>query len=374
MPGEILLASKQDHPSIDRVFDRPVQPSATTLEYTTEDSHGTELRPQHVLEFEIPESMQGRIVRDVVLQHRKAEKYRVGTEKHDPAGAYSRVELHDSLTGEWKQWKDPAGYNSDKYAEWRSAGDPEHEVLHDWIATVGIIKPDKVRVTNVGNDPEMSVSQVHQLDVVFFPELENVEYQEKIYTPGTQFTDFDSGRMLPSYGGGEHTRGIYEQAAQLNGHGASKFELNKDPGMGVEVSHGHMLIDLKPSQKLTQFEVSIGDTEHLENASGEFGKDIRLGWAKLWVGIQRAETGQIEWFIKRANVPPQGVIAGGPDLEHAVIQEGDKLIIESRNDTSYIMGWRIAYEKTHKTEASEDAKPKRKLNLNLKTLFRQKNI
>lgn len=380
MLGEIIsqpsVASQSelvntDETAVDRVFDMPKQKSATTLEFNTEEPGGLELRPDHVLEFEVPENMKGRVVRDVVLQHRKAEEHRVGTEKHDPSGAYSRVELHDPTTDQWIRWKDPAGYNSDKYAEWRSAGDPEYEVLHDWVATVGTIKPDKVRVTNVGKDPEMSVSQIHQLDVVFFPELDGVEYQEKVYTPGTEFIDIEKGKKLPRYGGGEHTRGIYENAIRLNGYGQPNgFEICNDPGQEVELSGSRAYIDLDPSKKLVQVEVAAGDTENLQGLSGATGKQMRLGWAKLWVGIQKADTGNVEWFISKANVPPQGVIAGGLDLEHAVIEEGDKLVIESRDDAAYIMGWRIAYEKAEtESEVKSKEKPKRKLNLH--TLFRR---
>ncbi len=380
MPGEIMpqtnLASstelaKSQEAAVDRIFDAPVQKSATTLEFNTEEPGGLELRPDHVLEFEVPENMKGRVVRDVVLQHRKAEEHRVGTEKHDPSGAYSRVELHDTTTDQWVRWKDPAGYNSDKYAEWRSAGDPEYEVLHDWVATVGTIKPDKIRVTNVGKDPEMSISQIHQLDIVFFPELDNVELQEQIYTPGTEFIDIEKGKTLPRYGGGERTRGKYENAIRLNGYGQPNgFELCNDPGQGVEVSDGAVYIDLDPSKKLVQVEIAAGDTENLQGISDSSGKSMRLGWAKLWVGIQKADSGSVEWFISKANVPPQGVIAGGPELEHTMIQEGDKLVIESRDDATYIMGWRIAYEKAEaESEVKSQEKPKRKLNLH--TLFRR---
>src|SRR3989344_6855193 len=133
--------------NIDTTIRNPVIKSATTIEYRFPESEGRELKPDSSMEFAIPGQFQGRLVRDVILQHRKAEKYRVeGTKAHDPHGAYSRVELHDVLTGKWKQWIDPKGYSADKYAEWRSASDPENEVLHDWLATVGEVSPDTVKV------------------------------------------------------------------------------------------------------------------------------------------------------------------------------------------------------------------------------------
>lgn len=57
-------------------------------------------------------------------------------------------------------------------------------MLHDWLATVGEVTPDAVRVTNVGERPEHSVAQVHGLEIVFFPELEGVRYRERIYCAG----------------------------------------------------------------------------------------------------------------------------------------------------------------------------------------------
>lgn len=100
-------------------------------------------------------------------------------------------------------------------------------------------------------------------------------------------------------------------------------------------------------ESIVEFLASVeaaGDTEHLDEVNPKTGRHTRLGWAKLWVGIKRAGSEDVEWFVPRANVPPQGVIAGGPDLEHSLIGEGDKLVIQSRDDTSYLMGWRLAYE------------------------------
>ncbi|MCA9309533.1 hypothetical protein KC973_04080 [Candidatus Saccharibacteria bacterium] len=329
--------------AVDAVFEHPHRVSDTTIEFTIDDPHGLELRPGRALAFVVPEDMAGRVVRDVTLRHRKAEKYRVeGSKDYDPQGAYSRVEVHDDETGEWRGWRDPKGYNPDKYAEWRPASDPENEVLHDWLATVGAIKTDAVKVTSVGTS-ENSVVQVHGVEVTFFPELEGVHYAEQVFTPGTEFIDIEAGRLLPRYGGGSHTQGVYEGAVALNQYGHADFETCTDPGEGVEVGTESMRIDLQVGAKLVQVEVAVGDTEHLSEVNPKTGKPTRLGWAKLSVGIERAETGQVDWFIKRANVPPQGVIAGGPEIDISDIQEGDRLVIRSSDDASYVMGYRLAY-------------------------------
>src|SRR5262245_28170689 len=70
---------------------------------------GKELRPNEKLTFVIPEGFRDRIVRDVILKHRKPEAYRkdIGPDRYDPYGAYSRVELHDTSRNAWVRWVDP---------------------------------------------------------------------------------------------------------------------------------------------------------------------------------------------------------------------------------------------------------------------------
>jgi hypothetical protein len=213
-------------------------------------------------------------------------------------------------------------------------------VLHDWIATVGELHADALRVTNVGADAERSITQVHGVEVITFPELEGVNYQEQIYCPGTKFIDLDKGRLTPSYGGGSHTEGIYEGAVTLsNGDDFESENMESTDG-----EFGRITIPLEPGKKLVQAEISVGDTEHLDYVSAKTGRPTRLGYAKLRVGIQKRDESEINWFIQDANVPPQGVISGGPRLEENLIDEGDRLVVESRSDTSHVMGWRIAYK------------------------------
>ena len=335
-------SSIQLEEQIDYIFENPEIKSATTIEYRFSEHEGRELKPGHNITFIIPNQFKGRLVRDVILQHRKAEKYRVGgTKAHDPNGAYSRIELHDTTTKKWTKWVDPKGYSADKYAEWRGSEDPENEVLHDWLATVGEISSDKARVTNVGEHAEYSTSQIHSLEIVFYPSLEGVNYTEKIYTPETSFIDIEKKKLLPKYGGGSHTEGIYKNAIALNGENAL-YPTNKDPGPGAKLEHNRIILDLEPNKNLIQIEIAVGDTEHLSEINTKTGHKTRLGYAKLWVGIKH-ENGQIDYFIKNANIPPQGIIAGGP--LNSKIEKGDKLVIEARADTAYVMGWRLAYEK-----------------------------
>ncbi|MDD5710677.1 MAG: hypothetical protein PHV43_01050 [Candidatus Colwellbacteria bacterium] len=334
--------------SLEIVLDNPERVSYTTIRYNLPESEGLELGAGQSIVFVVPDEYRGRTVRDVVLRHRKAAKYArdIGPDRYDPHGAYSRVEIYDPENGGWIFWKDPKGYSADKFAELRPAGDPENEVLHDWIATVGKVEPNLIRITNVGEGSEFSVAQIHGLEVTFFPDLQNVSYVEQIYCDGTKFVDLegnDRESLLPRYGGGSHTEGVYKGAMVLGHDNSSPYEPEPSPDVGVQVNGSRLTIDLEPSRQLVQIEIAVGDTEHLDYINPKTNRRTRLGYAKLRVGILHSRTGAIEWFIKDANVPPQGIISGGPHSE-SVIENGDKIIIESRQDISYIMGWRLAYK------------------------------
>lgn len=344
----ITKESLEKETSFDVVLDNPEVTSYTTINYELGEYQGRELLPEHRVGFIIPKEFRNRLVRDVTLRHRKDHKHAkdIGTDRYDPHGAYSLVELHDQSSNKWMSWSDPKGYSPIKFAEPRSASDPENEVLHDWIATVGKIQPDAVRITNVGKNPEYSVSQIHGLEVVFFPELKNVNYQEKIYSAGTSFIDLKNGEHLPTYGGGSHTEGIYKGALALNQSGSALYELGKDPGANAKLEHNRLIVKLQANQNLAQVEVALGDTEHLDHVNPKTNRKTRLGYSKLWVGIKKKNSNNINWFLKNANIPPQGVISGAPKLRDNLIEEGDELVIEARDDTAYLMGWRLAYQKS----------------------------
>ena len=344
--GKAKEKSQDNDPSVDLTFENPEIDSYTRINFSVPEYEGRELRPGRRLMFTIPEEFKKRIIRDVILRHRKNSKYaiNISSDGYDPNGAYSRVELRNSDTSQWTSWKDPAGYRTDKFAEPRGAENPEEEVLHDWIAMVGPISADAVRVTNVGENSDFSVSNVHGLEVVFYPEFKAINFREQIYTLGTKFVDLDKNELLPEYGAGEFNEGKYEGAIALNRSAPTLFELSKNPGSEARTENGRLVIKLESGRELLNVEIAIGDTEHLSYRNPETYRNTRLGWAKLWVGIRRAKTGDTEWFIKNANIPPQGVIAGGPHLENAKIEVGDELVLESRADASYVMGWRLAYK------------------------------
>jgi hypothetical protein len=339
------LLEKEEN--IDCILDSPEVRSYMSIVYELPEPTGRELPSGHKMGFVIPEAFRKRLIRDVILRHRKDSKYAVdiGEDRHDPHGAYSRVEMHNPQSRDWVKWKDPKGYNPDKFAEPRPASDPENEVLHDWLATVGEVQADAVRLTNVGQHPKYSTSQIHGLEIVFHPETSHVQYNEKIYCQGTAFIDIPDGKKLPTYGGGSHTEGKYIGAIPLNQFRPVLYELGHDTGKEARLENGKLIVKLDAEQSLVEVEISVGDTEHLTEINPKTGRHTRLGYAKLWVGIKRKETDQVDWFMENVNIPPQGVLAGGPSLKNSKIQPGDELVIEARADTAYLMGYRLTYSK-----------------------------
>ncbi len=287
------------------------------------------------------------ILKDIALGHRKREEFwncSAGARKsNDPCGAYTRVRVLDANTMEWKDWKDPKGYNPVKYAERR--GDIEYENLHDWIHTVGNISPIAVELTSAGTDPNLSVVTEHSLDAITYPEVDgDTEIQEQIYSKGTRFIDLaGNGSKLPIYGGGKH-EGHYNDAVPLGGsNGKEHFPMTETLSGDEEYldSSGRLHIKLPAGKNPISLEIAVGDTWFNYKGPGKY----QLGWAKFNADLYRDGSSQ-ERFMDNVNVPPQGILSGGLSDNEFVAQEGDELILSSSAGTTYLMGWRVMYAPT----------------------------
>lgn len=330
--------------SVKKIFETPIKKTYSTIAYESEKFGGDELEPSKRVLFVIPEEFKGRVIRDVILKHRK-DPSRFSGDGWDPNGAYSRVLIKDSRTETWRSWIDPAGYKSDKFAEPRSPSNPESETLHDWIATVGEVQPSLISIENVGQT-EQAISNIHGIEVVFFPEKEGVSYQEQIFTPGTSFVDLDKQQNEPSYGGGPSYRGKYPNAVALGGwgHDQENTMIDSDRNKPFYLDRqGRMHIKLQPGKKFVNLELAIGDThqDEIANKDGHIGT---LGWAKIYSGLSTDGQVDTQQFMHNVNVPPAGVLAGGPEKTDKITLEGDEIVIESKSDTSFLMGYRVAYK------------------------------
>jgi hypothetical protein len=383
------------------------------------------LRPGASFELKIPETHSHLVLRDIILAHRKGPyghgepnmKWEPAKNKwRDYYGAYTKVEVHDSITNKWHTYVDDYGAHF-KFAEHRP-GDWEEETLHD-IIKIGKIYPDVVKITNPGNqrastnpitgekvDPmdERSTVQIKSLKFIFFPQhaLENnIKYYERFYskkggpnddTPrfGNYNSKQESAPVYGNYGAGIYPDALFlaadwgrqsKRIRQLDGqwhfvmdklsldkiagelgnrieraggknntytHNNKEyvkvFPLTRDPGQGAEVKNNVLYIDVPDdfvNKKVAVVEVQCGDTE-LRPDRIEWDKPWRrLGYASLYMGL--IQSGNKYYFNKDGiSVAPQMVASAGP--EQAIqVKKGDKIFIESRQDTTYVMGWRIGF-------------------------------
>ena len=112
---------------------------------------------------------------------------------------------------------------------------------------------------------------------------------------------------------------------------------------GWALENGQLEIELSNTKQFTGVEVACGDT-HPDGKRNKDGHVGTLGWSKLSMGIRRAGSTKVDWFIDRQGVPPEGVLFGGPTMENFTAKPGDKLIVRADSDTTYVMGLRLWYK------------------------------
>lgn len=355
-PDNIETTNNIDHPAIVeqinnpdvvKVFENPQQQTSREVQY---DLEKTDLVPGQKILVVLPDDFNGEL-KEVLLGHRKSEKYwnlpDGGNRKdYDPAGAYSEVKVFDKKSNEWKSWQDPKGYDPVKYAERRN--DVEYENLHDWLHTVGRIEPAAVLIRSAGKNSEWSIVTENSVRVVTTPEItENTEEIEHIFSEGTSFVDLKTHtQTLPKYGGGKHEK-HYKNAVVLGGkNGQEHFPMTENSDRENEViENGQLRIKLPVGAKIKSLEVAIGDTWFRNG-----GQEHQLGWAKFNAFL-KTRNGS-EKFMDTVNIPPQGVLSGGPTNPEYVTQSGDEIILASQH-TSYLMGYRVLYEKDENMAPSE---------------------
>lgn len=327
-------------PDLVEVFENPNRQTSREIAYNLK---ATDLVPGQKIMVILPDDFDGDL-KEISLGHRKREDFwnlKPGETRKswDDAGAYSEVTVFDKKTNAWKSWQDPKGYDPVKFAERRH--DVEYENLHDWLHTVGDIEPAAILIRSAGKDPKWSVVSEHSVSIVTNPEVNNnTEEIEHIFSPGTSFVDMkDKKQTLPTYGGGKHER-HYNNAIVLGGKdGQEHFPMTESTDRENEtLENGQLRIQLPVGVKIKSLEVSIGDTWF---RSG--GSDHQLGWAKFNAFV-KTKNGT-ERFMDTINVPPQGVLSGGPTDPEYVTQSGDEIILSSQH-TSYLMGYRILFDKT----------------------------
>jgi len=337
-------------------FSYPDRTTACSITFLINRQYGDELKSGERWVFMVPRRYKKRILNYAILKHRKDKKY-IGANRSqwDPNGAYLLFKAHNRDEKKWYTWYDRFG--SRKFAEHRSADDPEHETFHDCLKVMGPIQPDMVSLENHGQgDIRLAVANVHELELVFFPRISGTVSFEQIFTPGTRFINQGDGTLEYFSGGGPDHGGRYPWAVLL-GAGRKRqavlvqalvtphrFPTSLDAGpWGHLDGRGRLHISLPPGYRLDYLELFTGDTDISNTRPDSATITERTGWARLnvWLGNVHNITGKRFYFIVDYNVPPAGIVAGVPRDAFSEIHPGDEIIVESLYDTTYLMAYRL---------------------------------
>lgn len=303
-------------------------------------------------------------LQDVYLGHRKKKQFWGDTSgEWDSNGAYTEVLVFDGNTNSWLDWKDPLGHDPVKYAERRRS--IEYEKLSNYFGMVGKIKPLAFLLVSRGKgDPKMSVVTEHSFELMGYPDMHpEIRSLERNYSPGNRFVDFSDPKgpnRLPVYGGGKqhHKKGSsntaggaagYPQSIPLRGKvGVEPFAMTEELHTDTEYfdEEGRLWINLPAGIEIKSLEISAG--ARWWNSLPD-QKLASKGGRKISAYIVSKDGAKKDRLMTSLNVGPQGVLLGGPVEEGYVTEEGDRIMIEGENHTSYLMGWRILYEDANKT-------------------------
>lgn len=205
----------------------------------------------------------------------------------------------------------------------------------------------------------LAIANVRSLEIEFFPAQATLCVQEEVFTPGTTFVKVNAGIFLPTYGGGYisdatnaslmkrlQEQGLYPGALQIGPtlRGASVQPAAKPMGKYCYVKDACLHIKLPAGLTLGGFEISCGDTYYdpTRPAAQQVNKDGHigsLGNAKLFVRL----TGEGRHFMNNVNVPPAGVLSGGPCQAAYVTRDNDEIIVESRHHPTWVMAYRVVF-------------------------------
>jgi hypothetical protein len=327
-----------------------------TARFTLDAANGVDLLAGHSMEFVFPDFFKGREILQVILKHRKDPEHAADKNDflaYDANAAYILCEAHSSIDNFWYRWADRSSYA--KFSEVRTADNPENETLHNGLRTFGRIKPDRFRLTNVATgDPALAIARVHELEIVFAPDLGQVKYLERIFTPETVFADAASGRSVPLLGGGPRLAGRFPGAIILGKNRDARekkigklpsphFFVTGKPGAGERIDrNGNMLIDLPTHRSIEMIELAIGDLDVTNPELNKDGYTGRSGMAQVSVYLQNSASSFVP-LLEKNNVGMAGmIICGGPLPESGIVNSA-KLLIKVENDEAFLMGYRIAY-------------------------------
>ncbi|GAB4271908.1 MAG: hypothetical protein Kow0029_10030 [Candidatus Rifleibacteriota bacterium] len=340
---------------IDKKFNKPLEINKLAIRYILDSEKGLELKKNHAFDFLIPVKYQTNHIFHVVLKHRKDPKFAADPDNYDaydPNAAYILCEARDRKTGFWHRWADRSSLA--KFSEVREPGNPEDETLHNCLRTFGPIEPDRFRLINCGTgDEKKCIANIHELEIVFAPDIENCQVLERLFTPETSFNNPGKNILVPLLGGGPRLGGRFPGALVLGPGRKSRiaaikalpekyfFEVGKDSEGEYSInSDGELIIRLPAGKIVESVELAIGDLDitSLEyNKDGYFG---RSGMAEASIFLDKNESESIPLVINN-NLGMAGMVVAGGPVSKYVTSGNDSIRIRISNDVAFLMGYRI---------------------------------
>lgn len=325
---KLLKSIKKKEKNIEEIF---IGPTSTTCSSATYDTHDIKLEPRNSLYLKVPYNMQDRKVNFVNLAHRQDGTLDFEKNEWDMWPGLTSIQIYSK--NNWYYWGgSSSGENGAKFAE-PNDYEFEYEGLYEWekyghkkINTKkqlkGSLAPKAIRAMSVGYE----AVYIREITLKVNPPKESFS-EEIIFTPNTEFNIGNSNKEW-KFGGGQKFFGTFPNAYKLYNNfmdETSEFKTN-----------------LIKDKKLSAIYIACGDSHQnkLKNRDGGWGQK---GNAKLHVGIKNA-SGKIHWLLSYENVPPEGVLIASPTTCNDTIKKGDKLIIQSTSDSTYLMGIHIGYQ------------------------------
>lgn len=307
----------------------PTSSDSTSVKY---DLGRRKLKPGECMYLHVPKELRGKPVLFANLHHQQDPFDDTGWENGEDFGdknpGLTTVQFNKTTTNFTPNWHYWAGMSSGNFgAKFAEKSHMEKEGLYEFykngyhsVATderrSDPLLIDAVRICSIGKDPVTYGS--FQLKV--HPGKAR-KYEEINFT--------NSNRMGDSVTAEGRSYGNLFEGVELSPYSRS----NASSLMGgASLEGGKINLPLEEGRLLRSIDLAIGDRHR--NGS--------KGFASLNVYVERADGSRIS-LIRNENVPPHGVLVGAPEKEHRA-ELGDKLVISSEADSSFVTGLKIGYD------------------------------
>ena len=340
-----------------KTFDKPTETTCNSFTYRFPEVN---LEPGESLYVAVPKEYQNRPMTLAILEHRQDpdlpsnKGFQVGVHSTPPGRtSYQILTKNEKNENEWRYYQNPnGGGKGSKFAEPNMRAEVEtlygvYKYGHcqaetDECSTKLLNIGSALRMNSIEKDPARGGNPV----LVRAVKMEVAAPKATEQIVGTFSKGTDLGEPVTEkgqkFGGGQTHGGLFPGALVLGyGNSGEAYGTNGKAKLpaGWKVVDNRLIIPVPPGKMISNIEVAAGDS-HPDGISNEDGGTGTKGWAKMNIFLDRAN-GIRDVMANRSNVPPQGVMMGAPKDCSYVSAQGDQIVIESLNDTSYVMAVRL---------------------------------